>query len=54
LFGVVSEFVARLARWLHFERDDSIKQIHAELDFMQHLVRHGYPSMVVVFIGQFH
>ncbi|MED4910933.1 phosphotransferase [Brevibacillus centrosporus] len=31
-----------------FERDNSIEQIRAELDFMQHLVRHGYPCVVPI------
>ncbi|WP_411504298.1 phosphotransferase enzyme family protein [Brevibacillus centrosporus] len=31
-----------------FERDCSIEQIRAELDFMQHLVRNGYPCAVPI------
>jgi Ser/Thr protein kinase RdoA (MazF antagonist) len=31
-----------------FEHDNSIDQIHGELNFMQYLIVHGYPSVVPI------
>jgi Ser/Thr protein kinase RdoA (MazF antagonist) len=31
-----------------FEQENSVEQIHEELNYMQYLIRHGYPSVVPV------